>query len=85
MAPRTAQCGGDTSSCPGPYPTTACAEFHIGSRLGRELFTLLSPIGLYIKTYLNCENGRVSFVDMFTLLIKFFAGVNFVIGFDPQF
>ena len=34
------ECGGDTSSCPGPYPTTACPEFTIGCRLGRELFTL---------------------------------------------
>ena len=30
------KCGGDTSSCPGPYPTAACP----GCRLGRELFTL---------------------------------------------
>ena len=28
------------SSCPGPYPTAACPEFHLGCRLGRELFTL---------------------------------------------
>ena len=32
--------GGDTSSSLGPYPTAACPEFHIGCRLGRELFTL---------------------------------------------
>ena len=24
------QCGGDTSSCPRPYPTAACPEFHVG-------------------------------------------------------
>ena len=24
------ECGGDTSSCPGPYPTAACPEYHIG-------------------------------------------------------
>ena len=24
------QCGGDTSSSPGPYPTAACPEFHVG-------------------------------------------------------
>ena len=47
MTPRTVtkkallQCGGDTSSCPSPYPTAACPEFYIGCRLGRELFTLL--------------------------------------------
>ena len=23
------QCGGDTSSCPGPYPTAACPKFHV--------------------------------------------------------
>jgi len=34
------ECGGDTSSCPGPYPTAACPEFNIGCRLGRELSTL---------------------------------------------
>ena len=34
------ECRGDTSSCPGPYPTAPCSEFHIGCRLGRELFTL---------------------------------------------
>jgi hypothetical protein len=33
------ECGGDIS-CPGPYPTAACPEFHISCRLGRELFTL---------------------------------------------
>ena len=27
--------GGDTSSCPGPYPMAACPEFHLGCRLGR--------------------------------------------------
>ena len=32
------ECGGDTSSCPGPYPTAACLEFLVGSRLGRTLF-----------------------------------------------
>jgi len=31
---------GDTSSCPAPYPTVACLEFHFGCRLGRELFTV---------------------------------------------
>ena len=30
------QCEGDTSSCPGPYPTAACPEFHISCSLGRE-------------------------------------------------
>ena len=34
------QCGGDTSSCLGPYPMAACLKFYIGCRLGRELFTL---------------------------------------------
>jgi hypothetical protein len=34
------ECGGDTSSCLGPYPTAACPEFHIGCRLDWELFTL---------------------------------------------
>ena len=34
------QCGGDTSSCLGPYPMAACPEFYIGCRLGREIFTL---------------------------------------------
>ena len=24
------ECGGDTSFCPGPYPTAACPEFHVG-------------------------------------------------------
>ena len=33
-------CGGDTISCPGPYPMAACPVFHVGCRLGRELFTL---------------------------------------------
>ena len=23
-------CGGDTSFCPGPYPTAACPQCHIG-------------------------------------------------------
>ena len=27
-------CGDDTSFCPGPYPTAACLEFHVGSKLG---------------------------------------------------
>ena len=36
------QCVGDTSSCPGHYPTAAFPEFHVGCRLGRELFTALS-------------------------------------------
>ena len=36
------QYGGDTSSSPGPYPTAACPEFHVGCRLGREHFTLPS-------------------------------------------
>ena len=27
---------GDTSSCPGPYPTAACPEFHAGCRLGQN-------------------------------------------------
>ena len=34
------ECGGDISSCLGPYPTATCPEFHIGCRLGWELFTL---------------------------------------------
>ena len=25
------ECGGDTSSCPGPYPTAACPKFHVGN------------------------------------------------------
>ena len=45
------QCGGNTSSCPGPYATAACAEFHVGCRLDREIFTLplygLRPRKLY--------------------------------------
>ena len=36
------QCGGDTSPCPGPYPTAACLEFEVGCRLDRELFSLPS-------------------------------------------
>ena len=24
------ECGSDISSCPGPYPTAACPEFHVG-------------------------------------------------------
>ena len=24
------ECGGDISTCPGPYPTAACPEFHVG-------------------------------------------------------
>jgi hypothetical protein len=40
-------CGGDTSSCPGPYPTAACPEFHVSFRL--ELFTL----PLYDHTFLS--------------------------------
>ena len=35
------QCSDDTSSCPGPYPTAVCPDFHIGCRLSRELFILL--------------------------------------------
>ena len=31
---------GDTSSCPGPYPTVACPEFQVGCRLCQELFIL---------------------------------------------
>ena len=34
------ECGGDASFCPGPHPMAACPEFHIGCRLGRELFPL---------------------------------------------
>ena len=36
MDPRAAtkkalhSCGGDTSSCPGPYPTTSCPVFQVG-------------------------------------------------------
>ena len=33
------QCGGDTSSCPGPYHTTTCPQYHIGCWLDQELFT----------------------------------------------
>ena len=40
-------CGGDTSSCPGPYPTTLCPEFHVNCRLGRELFTLPNLLCVY--------------------------------------
>ena len=32
--------GSDISPCPGFYPTAACPEFHIGCRLGREIFAL---------------------------------------------
>ena len=32
-------CGGDTSFCPGPYPTAARPELLVGCKLGRELFT----------------------------------------------
>ena len=32
----------DTSFCPGPYSMAACPEFHVGSRLDRELFTFPS-------------------------------------------
>ena len=41
MAPWTAikkplpQCGGDTSSCPNPYPMGACPEFHIGCKMSQ--------------------------------------------------
>jgi hypothetical protein len=31
----------NTSTCPGPYPMTACTEFLVGCKLGRERFTLL--------------------------------------------
>ena len=31
----------NTSTCPGPYPMTACTEVHVGCKLGRERFTLL--------------------------------------------
>ena len=34
------QCGSDASSCPGPYPTVAGPDFHVGCRLGKELFAL---------------------------------------------
>ena len=40
-------CGGDTSSCPGPYPTAVCLEFNVDWGLGQELFSL--PI-----CYLRC-------------------------------
>ena len=36
------QCGGDSSSCPGPYPKADRPEFHVGYWLGREPFTLSS-------------------------------------------
>ena len=31
-----------TISCSGPYPMAACPEFHVGCRLGQDLFT---PVG----------------------------------------
>ena len=55
------QCGGDTSSCPGPYPTAACPEFHIGCRLGRELFTLPTYNNLNCIVLMN--NIYVAFID----------------------
>ena len=41
------ECGGDTSYCPDLYTTAACSEFHIGYRLGRELFTLPSYVACF--------------------------------------
>ena len=32
---------GDTRSCPGPYSTAACPEFHIGCRQGMSYFNSL--------------------------------------------
>ena len=42
-------CGGDTSSCPGPYRMAACSRCHIGCWLDRQLFTLSHMIGKGIK------------------------------------
>ena len=39
-------CGGDTSSCPGPYPTAGYTQCHIGCWLDRELFTLPSYVAV---------------------------------------
>ena len=36
------QCGGDTNSCPDPYPMVACPQCHISCWLDQELFTLPS-------------------------------------------
>ena len=35
------QCGGDTSSCPGPYPTVTCPEFHVCCRLNQNFSTCI--------------------------------------------
>jgi hypothetical protein len=58
---------GDTSYCPGPYPTSACPEFHIRYRLGRELFTL--------HTYLFVFQNMMSFflISLFYFLQTFTA------------
>ena len=49
------QCGGDTSSCTGPYPTAACSQCHIGSLKDRELFNLssyyCSKVNIYERNF----------------------------------
>ena len=64
-------CGSDTSSWLGSYATAACPEFHVGCRLGRELFTLplaadhvhgairLRPRKLYISVAVTLAPVRV--------------------------
>ena len=45
--------GGDTSSCPGPYPTADYPEFHFGCRLGLNFSPLLGGLGNHCVEYMS--------------------------------
>ena len=66
-------CGGDTSPCPGRYPTTTCPEFNVGCSLDQELFTLHTSIYIYTHelvrsfNYLGC---KMSYVDELNIYMK---------------
>ena len=67
------QCGGDISSCPGPYPMIACPKFHVNCRLGWELspwihglrpkiFIILIVWWWHHLMTVSLPNGRLSWV-----------------------
>ena len=61
------QCGGDISSCPGPYPSAACPEFHLLQLLGILCITTFCKylhVSVYKLFYTHRTRAFVSVVNV---------------------
>ena len=73
-------CGGDTSSCPGPFPMVACVEFHVRSAENFSVTRIVSVtvqknIELIFVYYLFSHRSRA-----FLSCIPFVVNATFSTG-----